>query len=62
MKRRLGTARLHYAALFAVLAVTCLAGTNRDAVQDDKLTNLLARTSKQTSAFLDQFSDAKCTE
>lgn len=62
MMRRLLTTFLYYAAGTAVLAAPCLARTGPDAVQDDKLTSLLARTSKQTSMFLDQFSDAKCTE
>lgn len=62
MTRRFGITCSYYAAVAAVLVATCVARTDRDAAQDDKLTNLLARTAKQTSVFLDQFSDAKCTE
>ena len=62
MRRRLGTKGSSYVALVAILAATCLADSTGDAPQADRLTNLLARTSKQTSVFLDQFSDAKCTE
>lgn len=61
MRRRVTTCSC-YAAVALVLVATCLARTDRDPIQDDKLTSLLARTSKQTSVFLDQFSDAKCTE
>src|SRR5579859_2761911 len=61
-RTQLGTACLYCAALVALLASLCLADATGDAVQNDRLMNLLARTSRQTSAFLDQFSDAKCTE
>lgn len=50
---------LRAAALAAVLAGVCFADTTPDA---QKLSQLLERTSKQTSQFLEQFSDVKCTE
>ena len=61
MRRRMQLS-LYCAATIALLASSCLADATGDAVQNDRLTNLLARTSRQTSVFLDQFSDAKCTE
>jgi hypothetical protein len=47
------------ATVVAMLAGICFAGTTPDA---QKLDQLLERASKQTSQFLEQFSDVKCTE
>jgi hypothetical protein len=47
------------AAVAAVLAGTCFADTTPGS---QKLNQLLQRASKQTSQFLEQFSDVKCTE
>lgn len=46
-------------AVVVVLTVACFANTTPDT---QKLSQLLERTSKQTTAFLEQFSDVKCTE
>ena len=46
-------------AVAAILGGTCSADTTPDA---QKLSQLLDRASKQTTQFLDQFSDVKCTE
>jgi len=48
--------------LVAFTAGFCLAGTTPPSPEAQKLTDLLARTASQTSVFLDQFSDVKCTE
>lgn len=50
------------ATVLLVLSGLCFAAS--DAVSQDaqKLNDLLSRTSQQTAAFLDQFSDVKCTE
>ena len=50
------------AALAAVLAGICFADTTPVSADTQKLSQLLERTSKQTSQFLEQFSDVKCTE
>lgn len=50
------------ATIAALLMAPCVAETGADAGQPDRLTNLLARASTQTSTFLDRFSEAKCTE
>lgn len=42
--------------------VVCLTLTGHSAAQRQPLDDLLARTSAQVSAFLDQFSNVKCTE
>jgi hypothetical protein len=44
------------------LAGICVAGTSSGAPDAQRLNDLLTRTSDQTSVFLDQFSDVKCTE
>jgi hypothetical protein len=49
--------------LSAVLMATlCFADTTSASPETQKLNALLARTTEQTSGFLDQFSDVKCTE
>ena len=51
------------AAVLVLLAVAlCFAGSTPVAPEAQRLNDLLARTNEQTSAFLDQFSDVKCTE
>lgn len=40
----------------------CFAGTTPASLEQQRLDGLLARTAAQTSVFLDQFSDVKCTE
>jgi hypothetical protein len=45
-----------------LLAGLCFAGTDPASPDTQRLTDLLARTADQTSGFLDQFSDVKCTE
>lgn len=47
--------------LFAI-STFCAAGTESGAPEAQRLNDLLARTTNQTSGFLDQFSDVKCTE
>lgn len=46
----------------AALTPLCFAGTGNSSPEVQKLNDLLARTADQTSLFLDQFSDVKCTE
>ena len=48
-------------ALFAALAPICFAA-EAGSPEAQKLNGLLTRTADQTSVFLDQFSDVKCTE
>jgi hypothetical protein len=43
-------------------AAFCSAGTESPSPESQRLSDLLARTSGQTAAFLEQFSDVKCTE
>ena len=45
-----------------LLAALCFADTTSASPEAQKLNDLLARTADQTSVFLDQFSDVKCTE
>lgn len=45
-----------------LVAALCFAGTASASPEAQKLKDLLARTTDQTSGFLDQFSDVKCTE
>src|SRR5437763_2303119 len=45
-----------------ILGGLCFAGTTSASPEAQRLNDLLARTSDQTLAFLDQFSDVKCTE
>src|SRR5579864_2835631 len=57
--------KLHASVLFlAIMSLTGLSfsGTAAPSPEAQKLNDLLARTADQTSAFLDQFSDVKCTE
>jgi hypothetical protein len=51
-------------ALFVLVAAAgvCLAASAPASPNDQKLSDLLRRTGNQASAFLDQFSDVKCTE
>ena len=44
------------------LAAVCFASTEPGSPDTQRLNDLLARTADQTSGFLDQFSDVKCTE
>ena len=48
--------------LASVMGGFCFAGTNPASPEQQRLDGLLARTAAQTSVFLDQFSDVKCTE
>jgi len=57
--RRRATACVLPAVLVAAL---CFADTTSALPEAQKLNDLLARTADQTSGFLDQFSDVKCTE
>lgn len=50
------------ALLLLSLAALCVAGTDSASPDGQKLNELLARATNQTSGFLDQFSDVKCTE
>jgi len=50
------------AILPALLAALCFAETPAASPDAQRLNDLLARTSNQTSVFLDQFSDVKCIE
>ena len=45
-----------------VLAGLGFAGASSASPEAQRLSDLLTRTSNQTSVFLDQFSDVKCTE
>ena len=58
------TARKAAACVLAVvlLAAPGFAGTPAASPEAQKLNDLLARTADQTSGFLEQFSDVKCTE
>lgn len=58
-RRRTATVCILPAVLVAAL---CFADTSSVSPEAQKLNDLLARTSDQTSGFLDQFSDVKCTE
>lgn len=46
----------------ALIATLCLADSTPASPEAQKLNDLLQRTSKQTTEFLDQFSDVKCME
>jgi len=48
--------------LVLLLVGLCAAGTTPAPPEVQKLNDLLARTADQTAAFLDQFSEVKCTE
>jgi hypothetical protein len=50
------------AAIFLALAGLCLAANEGGPPDLQRLDDLLTRTANQTSVFLDQFSDVKCTE
>jgi len=50
------------AAILILLAGLCFAGTEAAKPDAQRLNELLMRTADQTSGFLDQFSDVKCTE
>lgn len=50
------------AAVLVLLSALCFAASNATSQDAQKLNDLLSRTSLQTAAFLDQFSDVKCTE
>src|SRR5579864_2811370 len=57
--------KIHASVLFlAIMSLTRLsfAGIAAESPESRKLNDLLARVANQTSAFLDQFSDVKCTE
>jgi hypothetical protein len=57
--RRRATALVLPAVLVAAL---CFGDTTSGSPEAQKLNDLLGRTTEQTSGFLDQFSDVKCTE
>ena len=48
--------------MITAAAAPCVAGNPPDSPDSQKLADLLNRTGDQASAFLDQFSDVKCTE
>lgn len=50
------------AAVLLLLSGLCFAASDASSQDTQKLNDLLSRTSQQTAAFLDQFSDVKCTE
>lgn len=50
------------AAALVLLSGLCFAASRASAQDAQKLNDLLSRTSQQTAAFLEQFSDVKCTE
>jgi hypothetical protein len=50
------------ALMFVILAGFCFAGATPASPEAERLNDLLTRTASQTSGFLDQFSDVKCTE
>ena len=50
------------AAVFALLAGISFAAVDPSAPEAQRLNDILERTAGQTSVFLDQFSDVKCTE
>jgi hypothetical protein len=50
------------AALLAVVAGTSFAAVESSAPEAQRLNDILERATSQTSVFLDQFSDVKCTE
>lgn len=50
------------AVIFFTLAGLCLAANEGGSPDVQRLDDLLTRTANQTSVFLDQFSDVKCTE
>ena len=50
------------AGLGLALAISSFAGTESGTPEARRLNDLLTRTADQTSVFLDQFSDVKCTE
>lgn len=50
------------AAIFFALVGFCFAGSEGGSPDVQRLDDLLTRTANQTSVFLDQFSDVKCTE
>jgi hypothetical protein len=52
----------HAFAMLILMAGVCVASTAPGAPDAQKLNDLLARIAGQTSGFLDQFSDVKCTE
>src|ERR1700690_159529 len=63
MKCRTQIAKLSRLGLWALLAgVVLCAQTSAQESNAQRLTDLLSRTGDQTVAFLDQFSDVKCTE
>jgi len=59
---RIATLAARGATLFAVLAGTSFAAVESGAPEAQRLNDILERTANQTSVFLDQFSDVKCTE
>ncbi|MBZ5644263.1 MAG: hypothetical protein LAO19_16005 [Acidobacteriia bacterium] len=64
MMRRIQIGNLLRVSTWAVIATAslCFAGNSPASSDAQKLNDLLRRTGDQTSAFLDQFSDVKCTE
>lgn len=59
---RIAILTVSVAAVFAVLAGISFAAVDPTAPEAQRLNDLLERTAGQTSVFLDQFSDVKCTE
>src|SRR6266700_3281674 len=62
MHRRQQIVRSGLMMALILAAAFCSAGTKSPSTESKRLSDLLARTSGQTSAFLEQFSDVKCTE
>src|SRR5579864_5813939 len=52
----------HSAAVMFMLAGMCFGGSTSVTPEAQRLKDLLARTNEQTAAFLDEFSEVKCTE
>src|ERR1700726_1530577 len=56
------TAAIGFVLMLLATAGFCFAGNGSIPPETQTLNDLLTRTRNQTSAFLDQFSDVKCTE
>ena len=60
MKNRMLSSAVAILLLF--LTGVCFAGTTPPTLEEQQLNDLLNRAADQTTSFLDQFSDVKCTE
>jgi len=59
---KIATLAARGATVFAILAGSSFAAVESSAPEAQHLNDILERTAGQTSVFLDQFSDVKCTE